>query len=39
MLNNAIEHSNGKEISILYAENYKRIFICIEDNGIGIFKK
>ena len=39
MLNNAIEHSSGKEISILYAENYKRIFICIEDNGIGIFKK
>ena len=39
MLNNAIEHSNGSEIAILYAENYKRIFVCIKDNGIGIFKK
>jgi helix-turn-helix, type 11 domain-containing protein len=39
MLNNAIEHSNGSEIAILYAENYKRIFVYIKDNGIGIFRK
>ena len=39
MLNNAIEHSNGSEIAILYAENYKRIFVYIKDNGVGIFRK
>ncbi len=39
MLNNAIEHSNGNEITIFYAEDYKRIFVYIEDNGIGIFRK
>ena len=39
MLNNAIEHSGGDKISILYAENYKEIVVCIQDNGIGIFKK
>lgn len=39
MLNNAIEHSNGNEITIFYAEDYKRIFLYIEDNGIGIFRK
>lgn len=39
MLNNAIEHSNGNEITIFYAEDYKRIFVYIQDNGIGIFRK
>ena len=39
MLNNAIEHSEGTEISIHYAENYFNIFVTIKDNGIGIFKK
>ena len=39
MLNNAIEHSEGTEISIYYAENYFNIFVTIKDNGIGIFKK
>ena len=39
MLNNAIEHSGGDKISISYAENYKEIVVCIQDNGIGIFKK
>ena len=39
MLNNAIEHSEGTEISIHYAENYFNIFVIIKDNGIGIFKK
>ena len=39
MLNNAIEHSSGNEITIFYAEDYKRIFVYIEDNGIGIFRK
>lgn len=39
MLNNAIEHSESKEIKIIYAEDYYNIFIMIEDNGVGIFKK
>lgn len=39
MLNNAIEHSEGTEISIHYAENYFNIFVTIKDNGIGIFRK
>ena len=39
MLNNAIEHSEGTEISIYYAENYFNIFVTIKDNGIGIFRK
>ena len=39
MLNNAIEHSEGTEISIHYTENYFNIFVIIKDNGIGIFKK
>ena len=39
MLNNAIEHSEGTEISIHYAENYFNIFVIIKDNGIGIFRK
>ena len=39
MLNNAIEHSEGTEISIYYAENYFNIFVIIKDNGIGIFRK
>ena len=39
MLNNAIEHSSGNEITIFYTEDYKRIFVYIEDNGIGIFRK
>ena len=39
ILNNAIEHSEGTEISIHYAENYFNIFVIIKDNGIGIFRK
>ena len=39
MLNNAIEHSEGTEISIYYTENYFNIFVTIKDNGIGIFRK
>ena len=39
MMNNAIEHSKGDKISVHYAENHKNIFVTIEDNGIGIFKK
>jgi len=39
MFNNAIEHSKGKNISVVINEN--RIFtsLSISDDGIGIFKK
>lgn len=39
MLNNAIDHSNGKKIKILYTETYFHIIFLINDNGVGIFKK
>lgn len=39
MLNNAIEHSESEKIKVIYAENYFNIYIVIEDNGVGIFKK
>lgn len=39
MLNNAIEHSEGDEIRVYYAEDYYNAIMAIEDNGIGIFKK
>ena len=39
ILNNAIEHSEGKNIIITYAENLFNIYISILDDGVGIFKK
>ena len=39
ILNNAIEHSEGKNIIITYAENFFYIYISILDDGVGIFKK
>lgn len=39
MLNNAIDHSEGKNITILYAEDFFNIYVCILDDGVGIFKK
>lgn len=39
ILNNAIEHSEGKNVIITYAENFFYIYISILDDGVGIFKK
>lgn len=39
MMNNAIEHSGGDKISVIYRESYKEILVCIQDNGVGIFRK
>lgn len=39
ILSNAIEHSEGKNIIITYAENFFYIYISILDDGVGIFKK
>jgi len=38
MFNNAIEHSQGKEIRVFIDENSIFINMIIADNGIGIFK-
>jgi len=39
MLNNAIDHSNGKTVTIVMYENAIGYNILIHDNGEGIFKK
>ena len=39
MLNNAIDHSEGKEVDINTGWNSKSIKIKFWDNGIGIFRK
>ena len=39
ILNNAIEHSESKDIKISYVEDYFNIYIQILDDGVGIFKK
>ena len=39
ILNNAIEHSESKDIKISYAEDYFSIYVQILDDGVGIFKK
>ncbi len=39
MLNNAIDHSNGKTVSINIKRTLKEVEISILDNGIGIFNK
>ncbi|OGB60059.1 hypothetical protein A2Y27_02155, partial [candidate division CPR2 bacterium GWD1_39_7] len=37
MLNNAIEHSEGTKIRIIFSRDKERILFDISDNGIGIF--
>ena len=39
IVNNAIEHSSGSELSIKYLQTKESINFKIFDNGIGIFKK
>jgi anti-sigma regulatory factor (Ser/Thr protein kinase) len=39
ILNNAIEHSEGVSVRIVYLRNYSRIAIWIIDDGVGIFDK
>lgn len=38
MMNNAIEHSNATEITVIFSTNSLKTSIMIIDNGIGIFK-
>jgi len=39
ILNNAIDHSESKEVKIYFIEDFASIRIVIRDYGIGIFKK
>jgi anti-sigma regulatory factor (Ser/Thr protein kinase) len=39
MLNNAIDHSEGREVTISYEIDYARITMRVADNGIGIFER
>lgn len=39
MLNNAIDHSEGREVFVWVDQNEKDIFIIISDDGVGIFAK
>lgn len=39
MINNVIDHSQSKTVSIRLKRNAKRISVQIKDNGIGIFNK
>lgn len=39
MLNNAIDHSNGKNVRVSIKRTLKKIEIIITDDGVGIFNK
>lgn len=39
ILNNAIEHSDGKKVGVLLTKNHYLAQVCIKDDGIGIFNK
>jgi anti-sigma regulatory factor (Ser/Thr protein kinase) len=39
MVNNAIDHSQGKSIFVFLDQTESRIALAVSDNGIGIFKK
>lgn len=39
MLNNAIDHSAGKEVFVWVDQDENSIFVAISDDGIGIFAK
>lgn len=39
MLNNAIDHSEGKEVRVFFDKTAATTELCISDDGVGIFKK
>ena len=39
ILNNAKDHSNGTWVKVSVSNDKKAVIICIEDDGIGIFRK
>jgi hypothetical protein len=39
MMNNAIDHSEGKQVSIIMTKTAISTYLVLFDNGVGIFKK
>ena len=39
MVNNVIDHSQASELRIVIFRNYLNTFVCLADNGVGIFNK
>jgi STAS-like domain of unknown function (DUF4325) len=39
MMNNAIDHSQGKQVSIIMTKTAMSTYLVLFDNGVGIFKK
>lgn len=39
MLNNVIDHSEGRQVQVKYGRDAAKVTISISDDGIGIFKK
>jgi hypothetical protein len=39
MVNNALDHSAGKVLTVFFERTPKNIFIAVRDDGIGIFRK
>lgn len=39
MLNNAVDHSEGTRVQVLFDRNDRRVAMAVIDDGIGIFRK
>jgi anti-sigma regulatory factor (Ser/Thr protein kinase) len=39
MVNNVLDHSGGKEMTIVFQRSPKEIFFAVQDDGVGIFRK
>lgn len=39
MINNAIDHSEAQDVSLLFESNSARIVVVVQDDGVGIFEK
>ncbi len=39
MVNNAIDHSEGNELSVLVSKTARYVLLIVKDNGVGIFNK
>lgn len=39
MVNNVIDHSGAENMQVIVAHNYFKTYVCVLDDGIGIFEK
>lgn len=39
MVNNVVEHSESAELEVTISRNATEILMCVQDHGVGIFKK